>query len=82
MIESKMCVLICSRIFVRNIFLSKKSSARYHKCTSIDLHVNYLLFCEILIEIEFFGHIFLKILSFMKIRLVGAEMVYSADGRA
>jgi len=43
-IESKMFILICSRIFVRNKFLSKKNSARYHKCTSVGLHVKYLLF--------------------------------------
>jgi hypothetical protein len=35
-IENKMCVLIFSTNIVRNIYQSKKNSARYHhKCTQV-----------------------------------------------
>jgi hypothetical protein len=45
----------------------------------IGIHVKYCYYCENSTEIEFYWAYCLKILSFMKIRLVGAEMVYS-DG--
>ena len=46
----------------------------------IGLRVKYLLFLSDFNRYRIFLDEFLKILSFMKIHLVGAEMVYS-DGR-
>ena len=44
MIEHKMCVLIFSATFVRNISHSKKNSARYyHKCTEVFMQQDIII---------------------------------------
>jgi hypothetical protein len=49
----------------------------------IGLHVKYMIFCQILMKLEFSGQIFEKntqISNFMKIHRVGAEF-FHADGQ-
>jgi len=52
-----MCVLIISTTFVSKISYSKKSSARYQKCTYI-----FMYFCQILTK-QMFSTDFIKILK-------------------
>jgi len=47
----KMCVLISSTTFIRNIFYSKTSWARYGQKYILGLHVKYP--CQILMNLEF-----------------------------
>jgi hypothetical protein len=55
----KICVLISSTIFIRNIFDSKNNSMSYHKCTYVFVY-SKLHFFYILMKLEFSPLILVK----------------------
>ena len=77
--EHKICVLILSTSFGRNISYSQKTSGRYHKCTSVSTSSKRYA-CRTLIKLQYSRQFeSTQISNFMKTRPVGTEL-FHVDG--